>query len=162
MFRSSKTSLIGLVGLLAPVLYVGVLYVPLAKAQVWVDESQLGGRTPEWVDHQYYHPPEHPTPPRQIWCEPLYRTVLHRVWREPVYTTTVDRVWVEGHNEIHRTTTYDPCGCPIVHDEHVWVPGHYTSVERRVCIRPGRWEEVPVRELVSAGHWEEVHVEVRH
>ena len=59
-----------------------------AGAQVWVDETQLAGRLPEWVDRNYY------TPPAPV-VEPAYRNVTTRIWVPPVYRTVCTRVWRE-------------------------------------------------------------------
>jgi hypothetical protein len=130
-----------------------VAYGPAARAQVWVDASQLEGRVPDWVDAKYYKPA--PTEPalRRIWVEPVYRSVTQRIWHDAAYQTVHERVWVESHYETRPVTTYDPCGCAITHYETVCVPGHFVTVERQVCV-PGHWETVQVRELVTPGHWE--------
>jgi hypothetical protein len=128
-----------------------------ARAQVWLDASQLNGKLPVWVDQRYLHPPDtssQPACPPRVWVEPVYRTVCKRIWHEPVYETRCERVWVEGHYEVHVVTTYDSCGCPQRSEQRVWVPGHYASEQHRVCVHPGYWETVESRECVAPGHWD--------
>jgi hypothetical protein len=111
-----------------------LLDVVAARAQVWVDATQLGDRKPDWVDARYYQPaPPEPAP---------HPIVTKRIWHEPVYQIICDRLWVEGHFECRTVTAYDPCDCPIIREERIWVPGHYRTIERRVCISPGYWETI--------------------
>jgi hypothetical protein len=136
-------------------LLLAALYVPAARAQVWLDASQLNGKLPEWVDQRYLHPPDTTPDPscQRLWVEPVYRTVCKRIWHDAVYETRCERVWVEGHYETHVVTTYDDCGCPRRCEQRVWVPGHYTTEPRQVCVRPGYWETIESRECVTPGHW---------
>ena len=131
-----------------------------ARAQVWIDASQLGDRVPDWVDAKLYHPTPVVIPPpctTRVWVEAVYRTVRKQVWCEAVVQTICEQKWVDGHYEMHSVTTIDePCGCPTTHTERVWVPGHYVTTQRQVCIKPGHWETIETRECVSPGHWENV------
>jgi hypothetical protein len=120
------------------------------KAQVWVDETQLKGKLPDWVEPQYCKPTPRPTEYR-TWVEPVYRDCVRRVWHEPVYSCVSERIWVEGHWETRPMVT--GCDCPPG-GQRVWVDGHYETRQRRVLVTPGYSEEVCVRELVTPGHWE--------
>jgi hypothetical protein len=121
------------------------------QAQVWVDETQLKGKLPDWVDPQYCKPAEPMPVVHRIWVEPVYRTCARRVWHEPVYSCVAERIWVAGHYETHQEAD---CTCPTPRQVRVWVDGHYETRERRVLVTPGYWEEVAARELVAPGHWE--------
>ena len=129
-----------------------------ARAQVWIDVSQLGDRAPEWVDSKYYKPTPAPPPVRMIWVEPVYRIVCERIWHEPVYQTVRDRIWVEGHYIVSTDVSHDRCNEPAIVYLHmparVWVPGHYETIERRICVSRGYWETVRIKELITPGHWE--------
>src|SRR5438046_1040652 len=131
-----------------------------ARAQVWIDASQLGDRTPEWVDSKYYKPTPAPPAVRMIWVEPVYRIVCKRIWHEPVYQTVRDRIWVEGHYIVSTDVSHDPCNDPSVRylhmPSHVWVPGHYETIERRICVSPGYWESMRYKELITPAHWETI------
>src|SRR6266851_488144 len=94
-------------------LFIGILilasWTTPARAQVWIDATQLGDRLPDWVDS-------------------VYRIVSRRIWHEPVYQTVCDRIWVEGHYIVSTDVSHDPCNDPTIRYLHmpaqVWVPGH--------------------------------------
>src|SRR5438132_892471 len=65
------------------VLLLASLYVPAARAQVWLDASQLNGKLPDWIDQRYLHPTDTEPSCHRIWIEPVYRTVSKRIWHEP-------------------------------------------------------------------------------
>ena len=98
--------------------------------------------------------PEYETRQVRVWVPPVYRTVVDRKWVEPVYRTEVERVWVPDRCE-DREVRYRDRGRWCTKIEHVVVePGHYETVERRVCVSEGRWETCERQELVCAGHYE--------
>src|SRR4051812_19984372 len=111
-----------------------------ASAQVWVDQNQLDGKLPDWVDSKYVQPepsppayvrPEpFPRPPttdyRRVWVEPVYRIVCRRVWVEPVTRVEYERVWCPPRYE-WRETVYWEDGVKVVRRE-------------RVCVEPGHWD----------------------
>ena len=137
---------------------VGLLVCSVpARAQVWVDTTQLDGKLPDWVDPKYYHSTPSapvPCPPRCVWVEPVYRTVCRKVWHEPVMETICERVWIDGHYEPREVVAYDSAGSRCVRHESMWVPGHYEDRQRQVVRLPGYWQEAMVRELITQGHWE--------
>ena len=90
----------------------------------------------------------------RVWVPPVYHTVVERKWVEPVYRTELERVCVPDRCE-DREVRYRDRGRWCTRIEHVVVePGHYETVERRVCVSEGRWETCERQELVCAGHYE--------
>jgi hypothetical protein len=147
--------------ILGSILFLASWAVP-SNAQVWVDATELGGRVPEWVDAKYYQPTAGlaPAPVRSVWVEPVYRITCKQVWHEPVYQLVRDRAWVEGHYIVVSSAGGEPCEDPTIRYLHssgrVWIPGHYETIQRRICISPGHWETVRFNELVTPGHWETI------
>lgn len=146
-------------GYVLPVLLALLLFFLLARpvrGQVWIDESQLRGRLPEWVDARYEPAPPPPTivpAPHRVWVEPVYRLVTERVWVAPVTQRISERTWVPDRYEYQ--TVYRREGDHLV-CERVLVlvqPGHFETRMREVVIMPGHWETSTCREVIVDGHW---------
>ena len=96
-------------GLYISILVIGALilagWTMPARAQVWIDASQLGDRVPEWVDSKYYKPTPAPPAVRMIWVEPVYRTegVPVFVGKPPAALRLVEvRSWKDSDNTLVR------------------------------------------------------------
>jgi len=121
---------------LLPILLALILFFLLAspaRGQVWIDESQLNGKLPSWVDPAYAKPPVAETVP---W------TVTERAWLPAVVQRITERVWLEDRYE-YRTITRCVDGQFIFERVLVLVePAHLQTRYREIVIVPGHWETV--------------------
>jgi hypothetical protein len=107
-----------------------------ARGQVWVDETQLHGRLPSWVDPAYVKPA--PIEPQVIVVEPIRPP--ERVWVPAITKRITERVWVDDRYE-YRTIVGYVDGHRICERVLVLVePGHFETRCREIVIVPGHWE----------------------
>jgi hypothetical protein len=127
---------------LLPIVLAMLLFFLLAspaRGQVMVDESQLHGKLPSWVDPAYAKPTAAESP---IIVERIYPPVTERVWIPAVTRTIAERVWVEDRYE-YRTITRCVDGRLICERVLVLVqPAHFETRWREIVIFPGHWETV--------------------
>jgi hypothetical protein len=139
--------------LLASVVTIGAIARP-ASGQVWVDERDLNGKLPSWVDPAYVRPSPVLEPSyRRVWVEPVYRVICRPIWVEPVVRVEWVRVWVPPRYEWRETICWEG-NVKVIRREHVCVePGHWETQRREVVVTPGCWRQTEQRELVGGGYW---------
>lgn len=118
---------------LLPLLLAMILFFLLAspaRGQVWIDQSQLNGKLPPWVDPAYAKPPA------------VVRQVIEQVWLPAVTQRITEHVWIEDRFE-YRTITRWVDGHLICERVLVLVvPAHFETQYRDIVVIPGHWEAV--------------------